>query len=106
MSRYQASQGPDITDVMLIIEEIKRLHGADVSVDLRPCAGKYTAGVSVTMVATHPTLVGPGRTWSAKVIREFPSKDHKTFEGLLYSMALWVDRRCAQDLWNNSELPF
>jgi len=106
MSRFQASQGPDITDVMLICDEIKRLHGADVSIVIAPSAGKYTSAVTVTMVATHPSLVGAGRTWKASVVRTFPSADHKTFEGLLYAMALWVDRRCATDLWNNSELPF
>jgi hypothetical protein len=105
MSRgHFAAGGPDITDVMLIVEEIKRLHGADVHIELTPTPGKYSCAVIVRMRVTHPSFVGPGRTWEANVIRTYPTVDHRTFEGMLYSMALWCDRKCSADLWKQGEL--
>jgi hypothetical protein len=104
MSKFQASEGPDITDVMLIIEEIKRLHGATVSIDLLPTPGKYSCAVLVAMRVSHPTFVEPGRTYEKRIVRTFPDASHKRFESLLYSMALWCDRVCSEDLWKQGEI--
>ena len=106
MGRRVRTEGPDMGDVYIILQEMERLHGANIRVEIRPMPGKYSYGFRVEMVFSHPSLVSTGQHWKRSCVRHYPSPDHRTLEGLLYAMALWGDRLCSKELWLNGELPF
>lgn len=97
--------GPDWTDVTAMMEAVQELHSVGVTLLMSPDGMSGSSVLRVTAVATLKEPRGLVANSSVSRWRKWPSRDAKTFEGLVYRLLHEIDRDCGQ-FWHQGELLF
>lgn len=94
LSRGTAN-GPDATDVMVLLFAIQELHGVRVSLAMSPAGELPDTRVQVVAMATKDRRNGTAVVHSVSRKRYYPSSDARTLEGLLFRLLHELDMDCS-----------
>jgi len=97
------SNGPDVTDVVVMMKALEEVHGVQLSLLLSPAGELPDCRMCVVGVAMRNSLRRGGQPNSVSRKRFFPSGDAKTLEGLIYRLLHELDLDCSK-MWEQITL--
>lgn len=90
--------GPDATDVTVLIHAIQELHGVRVSLTMSPAGELPDVRIQVVALATQERRGSAAAVQSVSRKRYYPSNDAVTLEGLLFRLLHELDMDCTS-MW-------
>jgi hypothetical protein len=91
-ARWRASSnGPDWTDVRVIMGDIEATHHCSCYVGLTPCGGTKSGTWCISVMAVLPVLLDGLEAAVCVVQRDWPNAENSTLEGCVYRMLHEID---------------
>lgn len=87
----KSTNGPDWTDVEMMMRAISGLHSGDVALIVSPDGIGSTGGLDVRASIIFSTLPGSSLPPNVQVAKKFPCITHSSLEGLAYSLLFELD---------------
>jgi hypothetical protein len=94
VSRF-SSNGPDATDVSVMLAALEGVHEVNVSLTISHAGVQGGGGLSVVAIATSRRALPSGVMRSVSRRHHFPNANSKTLEGTLYRLLTELDYDCS-----------
>lgn len=98
-SSRTSSNGPDVTDVGVMMAAIGELHAVAVKMEVLPGGGRELGYVILIALAVGQVngIAALPRSVSVKCV--WPNRESKTFEGAMYKLCHELDAACSKEFW-------
>jgi hypothetical protein len=96
----KSTNGPDWTDVEMLMRALEGLHSAHVAVIVSPAGTGFSGGVSVVASALFDVLPGSALPAAVQVETHFPCITHATLDGCAFALLHTLDYRIGQTYIN------
>lgn len=99
----RSTNGPDWTDVELMMTAIQQFHGVKVSVGMELYSGDVGSGLIIVAGAESVTGL-PDPAKQPVIGMRFPTHQHVTLSAAVYRLLCQLDYKCGEVFWEQSKM--
>lgn len=98
-----STNGPDWTDVAMLVRAMESYHGASLSLVMLSDGSSASSTLRINVVLSRPALPGT-QAPAVGLTTVWPNRQNRTMEGCVFRLLHELDAKAGRELWGQAPL--